>query len=73
MLSTWMRIEVKAANGEDTHVCDLTLQGPKNEAMELIESLLKKEFERPNSRINHLSIKRVGSTYETEILADPKS
>jgi hypothetical protein len=48
MLSTWMRIEVKAVNGEDTHVCDLTLQGPKNEAMELIESLLKKEFERPN-------------------------
>jgi hypothetical protein len=51
-------IEVKAKNGEDTHVCNLALSGPMNEALELLETLVKEEFERADSRINHLSIRQ---------------
>lgn len=57
-------IEVKDENGEDAHVCNVTLSGSMNPALKLIETLVKEEFDRPDSRISHLSIKRATLVYD---------
>ena len=66
--STAIILEVKTPNGESLNTCSLTLQDPENEAVKLIEALLKEEFERPDSRIDHLSIRRTKLAFENEVL-----